>query len=121
LPGYRSFTDKEPFYWDITLWVIFKDAFQSIREPKEPPKPVHAILFCSYGNETVNLEGRPTPPVSDDARVTLKPRDDLDVSKPCRLLLDENSLSTLNKGSYFSRRVYLSLSTDSLKAMLVPS
>jgi hypothetical protein len=35
------------------------------------------------------------PPVSDDARVTLKARNDLGVSKPCGLLLDKTEFRQL--------------------------
>jgi hypothetical protein len=103
VPGYPSFDDNDRYflfdegqstYWDTTLWVAFKDRFQVIRDPKPPLKSVYAILFCSYGNETVSTRERTTPLDLSGAVVTLE-RTNLGVSEPCGLLLDKEEFSQL--------------------------
>jgi hypothetical protein len=90
LPGYPSFEDGVRYflfdegqttYWDDPLWVVFKNHIQS------SDKGVYAILFCSYGNESVSDDPSITPPGFGNGRVTLE-RMDRKVSKPCGLLLD---------------------------------
>jgi hypothetical protein len=91
LPGYPSFDDEERYflfdegqttYWDTSLWLAFKDNIQSLKNP------VYAILFCSYGNESLYDPLKPTPPALNGAKVTLN-RIHRAGSTPFGLLLDK--------------------------------
>lgn len=94
LPGYPNFSDKERFflfdegqtsYWDQGLWLTLRNTIQ------EFPNPCYAIVFCSYGNESVHEPNLPAPP-GFHVKVRLD-RVDVDRSKSHGLRLDREEFS----------------------------